>query len=81
MSHATRIKEFVESSHCPIKGVPFRSLDEHGLEFVFDFMMKHKDLNDQTFKGKAHYLFIDCTDKPKNHIAIIEVLMTMCKST
>lgn len=79
MSHTSRIKQLVVSNRCPIKRKPFDSLNPDGLNFLFNFMSENRDLSDQEFKGKAHYLFIDAKDKPKNHIEIIEVLMTICK--
>ena len=79
MSHASRIEALLINNKCSIKKVPFERLNQSELEFVFSFISENKWLNDRAFKGKAHYLFIDLNDIPKNHIEIIEVLMAICK--
>lgn len=83
MSHTLRFDSFIENHNCPIKGIPIERLLFSELKFVINFMSENKDLDDRTFKGKAHYLFIDgkqSRDNYPHHIEIIEILMTMCKA-
>ena len=82
MSHQSRMKQLVVSNRCPIKRKPFDKLKLSEIEYVFNFISENKGLDDRTFKGKAHYLFLDGKDGREScphHIEIIEVLMATCK--